>query len=388
MNQGRSVFAQVMDFLPERRFRTIVERYRGDYKVRSLSSLEHFYVMAFAQLTYREGLRDIEACLTALGPKLYHMGIRNPVRRSTLADANETRDWRIFAETGQMLTEMARLLYMDDPLAVDIQSVVYAFDSTTVDLCLSLFPWAKFRRTKAAVKAHTLLDIRGSIPSFLYISDGSIHDVNALDTLLFEPGAIYLLDRAYLDFTRLHKIRMAGSFFITRAKRNLKISILADHPARGAGVIADQTIQLTTWKSHSCYREPLRLITCKDEKTQRMCRFLTNHFLVPAETIAALYRERWKVELFFKWIKQHLRIKVFYGTSENAVKMQIWSAVCVYLLVAIAKKELRINFDLYRILQVLSVHVFEKVPIQELLVAKTPEIIGSNELIQLELFKL
>jgi hypothetical protein len=365
MNTGKTLFAQLMDFLPWSTFDRIVARHHGDRAVRTLSCAVQFQVMAFAQLTYRESLRDIEACLSAQSSKLYHMGLREPVRRSTLADANEARDWRIYAEFAQRLIAQARRLYADDALDVDLANTVYALDSTTIDLCLSMFPWAHFRSTKAAVKMHTLLDLRGDIPSFIHISDGKLHDVRALDMLVPEPGAIYVMDRAYVDFARLYVLHQAGAFFVTRAKSNLDAHRVYSAPVdKAAGVICDQTIALDGYRTRHYYPAHLRRIRFKDPETGKTLVFLTNHSALPALTICALYKSRWQVELFFKWIKQHLRIKRFYGTSENAVKTQIWIAVSVYVLVAIVHRRLGLKVELYTFLQVISVSIFEKMPIQ------------------------
>jgi len=370
MNIGKALFAQVMDFLPWSTFTRIVARYGGDRRVRTLTCAEQYRAMAFAQLTYRESLRDIETCLSAQSAKLYHMGFREPVRRSTLADANEMRDWRIYAELAQRLITQARRLYANENLGLDLSDTVYALDSTTIDLCLSLFPWAHFRSTKAAVKMHTLLDLRGSIPNFIHISEGKLHDVHALDLLLPEPGATYVMDRGYVDFARLNVLRQAGAFFVTRAKSNLHAHRLYSAPTdRASGIICDQTIALDGHYTRKDYPEPLRRIRFKDADTGKTLVFLTNQFALPAATICALYKSRWQVELFFKWIKQHLRIKQFYGTSENAVKTQIWIAVSVYVLVAIVKKRLGLDASLYTLLQILSVTLFEKMPMQQALSA-------------------
>jgi hypothetical protein len=361
MNTGKALFAQLMDFLPWSTFTRIVGRYGGDRAVRTLPCAEQFRVMAFAQLTYRESLRDIEACLSAQAAKLYHMGFRNPVRRSTLADANEVRDWRIYAEFAHRLIAQARRLYAGESLGVDLTNTVYALDSTTIDLCLSVFPWAHFRSTKAAVKMHTLLDLRGNIPSFIHISDGKLHDVHALDMLLPEPGAIYVMDRGYIDFARLHVLHQAGAFFVTRAKSNLDAHRIYSAPTdRTTGVICDQTIALDGYLAGRDYPAHLRRIRFRDAETGKTLVFLTNQVTLPALTICALYKSRWQVELFFKWIKQHLRIKQFYGTSENAVKTQIWIAVSVYVLVAIVRKRLKLEASLYTLLQVFSVTLFGK----------------------------
>jgi transposase len=365
MNSGKTLFAQLMDFLPWTTFSRIVSRYHGDRRVRTLSCAEQFRVMAFAQLTYRESLRDIEACLSAQADKLYHMGFRESVRRSTLADANETRDWRIWAELAQRLIAQARRLYAQEDLGLELDNTVYALDSSTIDLCLSVFPWALFRSSKSAVKMHTLLDLRGNIPSFIHISDGKLHDVNVLDMLVLEAGAIYVMDRGYVDFSRLHTLHRAGSFFVTRAKSNMRSHRLYSAPVdRATGVICDQTIALDGHYAAQDYPDHLRRVRYKDPETGKTLIFLTNQFTFPALTVCALYKQRWQVELFFKWIKQHLRIKRFYGTSENAVKTQIWIAVSVYVLVAIVKKRLHLEPSLYTLLQVFSVTLFEKMSIQ------------------------
>jgi hypothetical protein len=387
MNTGKTLFAQLMDFLPWSTFGRIVARYHGDRSVRTLPCASHFRVMAFAQLTYRESLRDIEVCLTAQAGKLYHMGFRERIHRSTLADANEVRDWRIYAEFAQRLIAQARRLYAGDDLGVELDNTVYALDSTTIDLCLSVFPWARFRSTKAAVKMHTLLDLRGSIPSFIHISDGKLHDVHALDMLLPEPGAIYVMDRGYVDFSRLHVLHQAGAFFVTRAKSNLNAHRVYSAPTdRTTGLICDQTIALDGPQTGRDYPEHLRRIRFRDPATGKTLVFLTNQMTLPALTICVLYKSRWEVELFFKWIKQHLRIKRFYGTSENAVKTQIWIAVSVYVLVAIVRKRLALEASLYTLLQVLSVTVFEKMPIQTALDQDAEQIDPPTDHNQLELF--
>ena len=379
MYTGKTLFAQLMDFLPWTIFARIVERYGGDRYVKSLRCTEHFRVMAFAQLTYRESLRDIEACLSAQASKLYHMGFREPIRRSTLSDANEARDWRIYADFAQVLIRQARKLYAADSFGVELADTVYALDSTTIDLCLSVFPWAPFRATKAAVKMHTLLDLRGAIPSFLHISDGKLHDVNVLDLLIPEAGAIYVMDRGYLDFERLHVLHQAGAFFVTRAKSNLDARRLYSAPTdRARGIICDQTIALNGYYSRQHYPDHLRRIRLRDPQSTRTLVFLSNQFALPAITICALYKARWHVELFFKWVKQHLRIKRFYGTSENAVKSQIWIAVSVYVLVAIVKKRLNLEASLYTLLQILSVTLFEKMLIGQALTGS--EFRPANEL--------
>lgn len=368
MHVGRTLFAQVMDFLPWTTFRRIVDRYGGDRHARRLFCAEHFRCMAFAQLTYRESLRDIEACLSAQSAKLYSMGFRQPVSRSTLADANESRDWRIYAEFAQRLITQARQLYAEDSFGVELSNTVYALDATMIDLCLSVFPWAPFRSTKAAIKLHTLLDLRGSIPSFIHISDGKLHDVNVLDLLIPEPGAFYVMDRAYLDFERLHAFDQAGGFFVIRSKANLNAKRLYSAPVdRTTGLICDQSVVLQGFYSNQRYPQQFRRIRFKDPETAKTLVFLTNHFQLPALTICSLYKSRWQVELFFKWIKQHLRIKRFFGTSENAVKTQIWIAVSVYVLVAIIKKKLNLTASLHTLLQILSVTLFEKLEIGEAL---------------------
>ena len=365
---GKTLFAQIMDFLPWKTFHRIVNRYDGDFRIRTLSCAEHFRILAFAQLTYRESLRDIETCLSAQANKLYHMGIREAVSRSTLADANANRDWRIYAEFAQRLINQARQLYASEDLGLDLTNTVYALDSTTIDLCLSVFPWANFRTTKAAVKLHTLLDLRGSIPSFIHISDGKMHDVKALDLLIPEPGAIYVMDRGYVDFARLYALHLTGAFFVTRAKSNLDAHrVYSATTDRTIGIICDQTIALDGFYAKKDYPQQLRRIRFNDPETGKTLVFLTNNFTLSSQTICALYKNRWQVELFFKWIKQHLRIKRFYGTSENAVKSQIWIAVSVYVLVAIIKKQLNLNASLYTVLQILSVTLFEKIPIQQAL---------------------
>jgi transposase len=361
MHTGRIVFAQLMDFLPIRKLYQCVHRYRGNYRVRRFSCLDQFLCMAFAQLTYRESLRDIETCLRALQPKLYHAGIRGKISRSTLADANETRDWRIYADFAQGLIAHARQLYAEDDFGVALAQTAYVFDSTTIDLCLTLFPWARFRKHKAAVKLHTLLDLRGSIPSFVHLTEGKTPDVTVLDELVVEPGAFYVMDRGYIDFGRLYAISQSGAFFVVRAKRNLAYARRASRPIdKATGLRSDQTIVLTGPKTSQEYPAPLRRISYVDAETGKRFVFLTNHFTLPALTIAQLYKCRWQVELFFKWIKQYLRIKAFYGTSANAVKIQIWIAISVYVLVAILKKELKLDRRLGEILQILSVTLFEK----------------------------
>jgi len=366
MYTGKTLFAQLMDFLPWSTFARIVSRYGGNHRVRTLPCTEHFRVLAFAQLTYRESLRDIEVCLSAQSAKLYHLGIRSTIRRATLADANERRDWRIYAEFAQRLITQARKLYADEDLGLDLANTVYALDSTTIDLCLSMFPWAPFRTTKAAVKMHTLLDLRGNIPSFIHVSDGKLHDVNVLDLMIPEPGAIYIMDRAYVDFERLFALQKAGAFFVTRAKSNADFRRVYSAPSdRERGIICDQTVVLSGFYSQQKYPIHLRRIRFKESETGKTLIFLTNIFDHPALTICALYKARWQVELFFKWIKQNLRIKKFYGTSENAVKTQIWVAVSVYVLVAIIKKRLDLDASLYTLLQIFSVTLFEKIPLNK-----------------------
>ena len=366
MNIGKTLFAQLMDFLPWKTFHRIVDRCDGDRYVKSMTCADQFRVMAFAQLTYRESLRDIEVCLSAQSAKLYHMGLRQEIKRSTLADANEARDWRIHAEFAQRLIEQARKLYAGDNFGIALDNTAYALDSTTIDLCLSLFPWALFRTTKSAVKMHTLLDLRGNIPSFIHLSDGKLGDVNVLDILVLEPGAIYVMDRGYLDFARLFALHQAQAFFVTRTKSNTRFRRVYSAPVdRSTGIICDQTIALTGTTSRKDYPEHLRRIRYKDAETGKTLVFLTNNFVLSAATICALYKSRWQVELFFKWIKQHLRIKKFYGNSENAVKSQIWIAVSVYILVAIVKKRLNLDASLYTLLQIFSLTLFEKMPIQK-----------------------
>ena len=362
------VFSQLMGFLPRREFNTCATKYGGQRRPRGFTCRDQFLCLAFAQLTFRESLRDIETCLRALGPKLYHAGFRGRISRSTLADANRTHDWRIYADFAQVLIGRARRLYVNDPLAVELQETVYALDSTTIDLCLSLFPWAPFRRRKGAVKLHTLLDLRGNIPCFVHVSHGKMHDVTALDYLSLEAGAFYVMDRGYVDFARLHRFTLASAFFVTRGKRNLDCTRRKRRAVdKTTGLRSDQTIVLAGPKSSRLYPEALRRIAFYDVEHKRRFVFLTNNFALPALTIARLYKSRWQVELFFKWIKQHLRIKAFYGTSDNAVKTQVWIAISVYVLVAIVKKELRIDRSLYEILQILSLTLFEKMPILQAL---------------------
>jgi hypothetical protein len=364
MYTGKLVFSQVMEHLPIHEFQKCVARYGGDYKSRSFSCRDQFLCMSFAQLTFRESLRDIEACLRSVPEKLYHLGFRGHIARSTLAEANETRDWRIYADFAQALIRIARPMYAADPFGVDLEATVYALDSTTIDLCLSVFPWAHFRQKKAAVKMHTLLDLRGSIPTFIKVSDGKRHDVNLLDEITAEPGAFYVMDRAYLDFKRLHFFHRTGAFFVTRSKAGVVLNRRYSHAVLpGTGVSSDQTVVLGTDGSARNYPDTLRRVRFVDPETNRRFIFLTNNFELPALTVAQLYKSRWRIELFFKWIKQHLRIKAFYGNSENAVKTQIWIAVASYVLIAILKKRLLLEASLHEILQVLSLNLFEKTPI-------------------------
>jgi hypothetical protein len=366
MNMGKTLFAQIMEFIPWTSFARIVARYGGDSRVRSLACTEQFRAMAFAQLTYRESLRDIETCLLANQAKLYSMGFRSPVKRSTLADANESRDWRIWEDLAMLLIRRARKLYCNDSFRIDLDSTVYALDATTIDLCLSLFPWAPFRTAKAAVKLHTLLDLHGNIPAFIHISDGKTHEVNVLDMLAFEAGAFYVMDRGYLDFARLYALHQTGAFFVTRAKHGMDARRVYSNPAdRDTGIICDQRILLNGFYVAQSYPEQLRRIRFKDPGSGKTLVFLTNNTALPALTIAALYKSRWQVELFFKWIKQHLRIKRFIGNSENAVKTQIWCAVSTYVLITIVKKELQVDASLYSLLQILSVSVFEKTQLSQ-----------------------
>jgi len=387
MYSGKLVFAQVMEHLPLHTFRRCVARYSGDHKVKRFSCLNQYLSMAFAQLTYRESLRDIEACLRAQITKCYHMGLRGNVARNTLANANAVRDWRIYCDFAQSLIGIARRLYAEEPLGVQLKETVYALDSTTIDLCLSVFAWAPFRSTKAAVKLHTLLDLRGPIPSFVFVSDGKLHDVNVLDRLQPEPGACYVMDRCYIDFEGLARYDQAGSFFVTRAKSNFKAERRYSRPVdRATGLICDQTVVLTGFYSHKDFEAPLRRIRYRDPDSGKRLVFLTNNFTLPALTITKLYRLRWRVELFFKWIKQHLRIKAFYGTSENAVKSQLWIAISVYVLVAIVRKRLNLSASLYEILQILSLTMFERTPLDQLLTLSAPEAVMPNSANQLNLF--
>jgi hypothetical protein len=386
MHVGKTLFSQLMEFVPWTSFARIVQRYSGDSGVRTLSCTEHFRAMAFAQLTWRESLRDIEASLSANTAKLYAMGFRSAVKRSTLADANESRDWRIWSDLAAVLIRRARKLYVSDPLDVELDNAVYALDSSTIDLCLSLFDWAPFRSTKSAIKLHTLLDLRGSIPAFIHISDGKLHDVNVLDMLAFEAGAFYVMDRGYLDFSRLYKLHQAGAFFVTRAKSPMDARRVYSAPVdrQATGVICDQSVMLNGYYSARKYPEHLRRIRFKDPESGKTLVFLTNNTALPALTICALYKSRWQVELFFKWIKQHLRIKKFLGNSQNAVKTQVWCAIATYVLIAIVKKELQIDASLYTCLQILSVSVFEKIELSCAFQLDDPQLhpnVDANQLI-------
>lgn len=387
MNEGKFVFAQVMEHSPLSTFHRCVARYAGAHKVKRFSCLDQYLSMAFAQLTYRESLRDIEACLRTQNSKLYHLGFRSTVARNTLANANASRDWRIYCDFAQSLIGIARRLYADEAFGVDLKDTVYALDASTIDLCLSVFPWAPFRSTKAAVKLHTLLDLRGNIPSFLFISDGKMHDVNILDRLVPEPGAIYVMDRGYVDFERLGRFHEAGSYFVIRTKKNLKAQRRYSRKVdKTTGLVCDQTVTLTGFYSQQGFPAPLRRVRFTDPETGKRLVFLTNNFALPALTITELYRQRWQIELFFKWIKQHLRIKVFLGESENAVKSQIWIAVSVYVLVAIIRKRLSLTASLYEILQILSLTMFERMPINQLLSLRPPTESDGNVDNQLKLF--
>ena len=389
MNTGRTIFAQLMDLLPLAAFRRCVDRYRGDYKVQSFSCLDQFLCLAFAQLTYRESLRDIETCLRAHQRQLYHMGFRGGISRNNLANANLQRDWRIYADFARVLIALARALYQDEPFGVELDQTVYAFDSTTIDLCLSLFPWAQFRRHKSAVKLHTLLDLRGSIPTAIYVTGGQVNDVRVLDRLALEAGAFYLLDRGYIDYRRLYLITQALAFFVTRAESNTRYRRCRWRWVdRSTGLRSDQTIRLTGPNSSRRYPAPLRRIHYFDAEKDLRLIFLSNNFQLEALTIAQLYRARWQVELFFRWIKQHLRLRSFYGTSENAVKTQVWVAISVYVLVAILKKGLRLDLSLHKILQILSVTIFEKSPISLVFSEYNERIPEPDPYIQLDLFNL
>ena len=373
MNNGRTIFSQLIEYLPNKEFQKCVSRYRGDHYVKKFSCWDQFLSMAFAQLTYRDGLRDIESCLQSVGSKLYHMGFRSKIKRSTLADANELRDWRIYADFAQVLIAIARPLYADDPIGIELDQSLYALDSATIDLCLSMFPWAKFRKHKAAVKMHTLIDLHGNIPTFIHITDGKVHDVNVLDEILPEAGAFYVMDRGYIDFERLFIFEMSSAFFVVRTKENVLLQRRYSRPIdKTTGLRSDHTVILTSLESAKVYPDALRRITFVDKQTNKRLKFLTNNFALPALTIAQIYKSRWQVELF-KWIKQHLRIKAFYGTSENAVKTQIWIAISVYVLVAIVRKRLRLESSLYQILQILSLTLFEKEPILQVIQASDEE---------------
>jgi hypothetical protein len=386
MNSGQSLFSQLIDHLPSHEFRQCVQRYAGNYRVRSFSCWDQFLCMVFAQLTYRESLRDIVTCLRTQPTRLYHLGIRGKVSRSTLADANESRDWRIYADFAQRLIAEARRLYGDEDVGVDLAHTVYALDSTVIDLCMTLFPWARFKPTQHAVKLHTLLDLRGQIPTFIHISPAQMHDVNALDLLTPEAGAFYIIDRGYLDFERLYRWTLHAAFFVTRAKKNFRFTRVTSHPVdKSTGVQCDQTITLRWFYSVKAYPARLRRIRFLDAERNKRLVFLTNNFTLPAHVIAQLYRRRWQIELFFKWIKQHLRIKAFYGTSENAVKTQVWIAVCSYLLVAIVRKRLGLKLNLYTILQILSVSLFEKTPINQAFVLNELQSQGGPDPMQLKL---
>jgi len=389
MNVGRTVFAQLISHLSHIEFQKCVARYDGDSHHRKLSCWDQLLAMAFAQFTYRDSLRDIEACLGSIGGKLYHMGFRSRIARSTLADANETHDWRIFADFARHLIGIARPLHVKDPIGVDLDHTLYALDSTTVDLCLSLFPWARFRKHKAAVKMHTLLDLRGNIPTFISITDGTVHDVNVLDEIMPEAGSFYVMDRGYLDFERLYFFTLSAAFFVVRTKSNVILQRRYSHPVdKTTGVRSDHTVILTAIGSVKVYPETLRRVSYLDVETRKRFKFLTNNFTLPAITIAQIYKSRWQVELFFKWIKQHLRIKAFYGTSENAVKTQIWIAVSVYVLVAIVRKRLTLPLSLYQILQILSVTLFEKTPILQALQLSDSQYESDDNSKQLNLFHL
>ena len=388
MYEGRTVLVQLLEYLPWHTFRRLVHRYGGDKRIRSFTCRDQFLCMIFAQLTYRESLRDIEACLSAVPEKLYHLGFRTrTIARSTLADANETRDWRIYADFAQVLIDQARRLYTDDSFGVELEQTVYALDSTTIDLCLSLFPWARFRRTKGGIKLHTLLDLRGSIPTFIRMTDAKVSDLRILDELIPEPGSIYVLDRGYTDFARLYNFTRCQATFVIRARRDFRFMRRYSRAVdRSTGLICDQTVTLVTPRSVEGYPDPLRRIRYKDPESGKTLVFLTNNFALPALTIAELYRARWEVELFFKWIKQHLRIKAFYGTSENAVKTQIWIAISVYVLIAILAKRLGVERDLYTILQILSVTLFEKTELSQALSKSNAAISGDPDRNQLQLF--
>ena len=389
MNQGKTIFSQVMDNLPLHEFRKCVNRYSGNAKVRSFSCLDQFLCMAFAQLTYRESLRDIETCLRSIPTKLYHLGIRGKVSKSTLADANENRDWRIYADFAQILIHIARDLYIDDDFGIELEQTVYALDTTTIDLCLTLFPWAYFRTTKAAIKLHTLLDLRGSIPSFVEITNGKFHEVNMLDILIPEPGSFYVMDRGFLDFGRLYTLDQAKAFFVIKARSSLNYRRIYSHPVdKNTGLQCDQTIMLNSQAPVKNYPQQLRRVRLYDQTKNKRLVFLTNNFSLPAWTITELYKSRWKIELFFKWIKQHLRIKAFFGTSPNAVKTQIWIAISVYVLIAIVRKRFHINYNIYSILQILSITALEKIDVAQVLSKCNYTYRPPHDHNQLELFNL
>lgn len=390
MYSGKTVFSQIMDFLPMYEFHKCVERYQGNYRMRAFSCTDQFLCMAFAQLTYRESLRDIESCLRSMNNRLYHMGIRGTIARNTLAKANENRDWRIYADFAQVLIHMARDLYINEDFGLELKDTVYALDATTIDLCLALFPWANFRKNKGAVKLHTLLDLRGNIPSFIEITDGKVHEVNILDILIKEPGSFYIMDRGYLDFERLYAIDQASAYFVIRAKKRLQAQRLYSRPVnKTKGLRCDQTIILTGQHVAPTYPDKLRRIVYYDAETDKRLTFLTNNFaLKDPFIIAQLYKQRWKIELFFKWIKQHLRIKAFFGTSENAVKTQVWIAISIYVLVAIIKKRLKIDMSLYTILQILSVTSFEKMPLYQVLTQIDHKNMNDQNHNQLQLFNI
>jgi IS4 transposase len=384
MNSGHTVFRQLLQFLPRHEFNVCVTRYRGEYRVKKFSTFDQFLCLSYAQMSGRESLREIETCLNSHREKLYHIGFRGDVSKTTLADANERRDWRIFQDFGLVLIGIAQRLYQDEPLAIELKQPLFAFDSTTIDLCLSLFPWAEFRKTKAAVKMHTLIDLRGSIPSFVAITTGKVNDVRMLDKMPVQENAVYTMDRGYIDYARLFAIHKQGAFFVVRAKDNLKFQRLYSLPKdKEVGIRADQVITLVTKKSKKGYPERLRRVSYVDKDQNRRLVFLTNNFDITAKTVADVYKQRWQVELFFKWIKQHLRIKAFYGTSINAVKSQIWVALCMYLLIAITKKRLVIQCSLYTFLQILEVNIFEKKPISSLIaeaLKQNPELPDCNQL--------
>lgn len=390
MNKGKTVFSQIMSLFPKYEFDKIVLKYNGNYKVRYFTCWDQFLCMSFAQLTYRNSLRDIEACLTAQPNKQYHMGIRGNITRTNLANANQNRDWRIYAEFAQYLIFIARNLYQADELKdIDLDNIIYALDSTTIDLCLSLFPWAKFRKAKGAIKLHTLLDLRGSIPAFIDITDGSVHDVNILDILMTEPGSYYIMDRGYIDYKRLYRLNRELGYFVTRAKSNMKFRRLYSNKVdKSTGLKCDQKIKLTGFYQKKEYPDYIRRVKYHDKESQTSYVFLTNNFEIPAMTVALLYKNRWKIELFFKWIKQHLKIKSFYGTTNNAVRTQIWISVSIYVIIAIIKKSLKIEMSFYNILQILSVSVFEKVSIYQLLTKSVYRVEHPADSKQLTLFDL